>query len=287
MCVCLTKQQELAAHTQPECTTPHTTLTTSTHNPPIMASSSSVSDWECGACASSNKGDKYCTMCATPCPKHQAPFAVLMADVAAHAAVVAAPAVVSKVIPSAPIPGAVIGAPAAVAAVPVAVAKMNGAVVGAPAPVAKKAKAQVAREAKVWKECAPATADVAVPVEVVATPTPVAKAKVPNESAPGPFHPTGVLVKIVGTEMGDQGRSCEEQANNCGKMMAKDVVVRHQKVQIIVEGREKTAIAAYWVTDGIKCLEGDGSCRILGDGWCQLLPCWFLPLPHGEACCMR
>ncbi len=57
MCASLTKQKRLPAHhTQPACTTPHTTLTTSTHNPPIMASSSSASDWECGACASSNKG---------------------------------------------------------------------------------------------------------------------------------------------------------------------------------------------------------------------------------------
>ncbi len=30
----LTKQQGHAAHTQPACTTPHTTVTTSTHNPP-------------------------------------------------------------------------------------------------------------------------------------------------------------------------------------------------------------------------------------------------------------
>ncbi len=48
----------------------HTTVTTSTHNPPIMASPPSASNWECGACASFNEGGKYCSMCATPCPKH-------------------------------------------------------------------------------------------------------------------------------------------------------------------------------------------------------------------------
>jgi hypothetical protein len=33
--------------------------------------------------------------------------------------------------------------------------------------------------------------------------------------------------------------------------MAKDMVVCLQKVQIQVEGREETAIAAYWVTDSV------------------------------------
>jgi hypothetical protein len=65
-----------------------------------MASSSSASDWECGACASSNKGGKYCAMCATPRPKHQALLAALAAEAAAHAAIVAAPAAVAKAIPS-------------------------------------------------------------------------------------------------------------------------------------------------------------------------------------------
>jgi hypothetical protein len=59
-----------------------------------------------------------------------------------------------------------------------------------------------------------------------------------------PFHLTGVVVEIVGTERSDQSRSCEEHIANCGKVMAKDVVVRLQKVQIMVEGREDTAIAA-------------------------------------------
>jgi hypothetical protein len=84
--------------------------------------------------------------------------------------------------------------------------------------VAKMLKAPVVREAKVSKECATVMADAAAPAEVVAMPAPVAK-------APGPFHPTGVVVEIFGTEMGDQGNSCEEHTSNCGEVMAKDVVV--------------------------------------------------------------
>jgi hypothetical protein len=112
MHVSLTQQQGRAAHTQTACTTPHTTVTTSTHNPLIMASSSSPSDWECRACVSSNEGGKYCAMCNTPRPKCQALLTALAADVAVHAAVFAVPAAVGKAIPSAPTPRAVISTPA-------------------------------------------------------------------------------------------------------------------------------------------------------------------------------
>jgi hypothetical protein len=67
------------------------------------------------------------------------------------------------------------------------------------------------------------------------------------------FHPPGIVVETVGTEAGDQGCSCKEHIINCGKVMEPDVVVRLWKVQILVEGREETAIAAIWVTDGIIC----------------------------------
>jgi hypothetical protein len=121
----------------------------------------------------------------------------------------------------------------AVTALPTAVRKKAGTVDGAPAPVAKA-----------LKECSLATADIATPAKVVAAPAPVTK-------APGTFHPTGVVVEIVGTEVGDQGRSCEEHPNNCGEVLAEDMVVRPWKVQIQIEGREETAVAAYWVTDGV------------------------------------
>ncbi len=165
---------------------------------------------------------------------------------------IAAPAEVAKVMAKkffpAPTPGAVVDTPgaAAVAAVPKAVAKIARAVIGAPALVAKNAKAPVAKKAKVAKESALVMADVTMPV-----PVPVAKATAPEENVPGPFHPSGVVVEIVGTEMGDRGRSCEEHPNNCGEVLANNVVMRLHKVHIVVDGCEETAIAAYWVSDGI------------------------------------
>jgi len=104
--------------------------------------------------------------------------------------------------------------------------KKAGTVDGTPALVAKASK-----------ECSPETADVALPVEVIAVPAPVAK-------VPGPFHPNGVVVEIIRTNVGDWVHSCEEHSK-CSEVMAEDVVVHLRKVQIQVEGREETAIAAY------------------------------------------
>ena len=69
-------------------------------------------------------------------------------------------------------------------------------------------------------------------------------------------HPTGAVVEIVGTMVGDRGCSCEEH-DVCGEVLAEDVVVRLRKVQVEVDGKEETAIAAIWVTDGIdRCRVG-------------------------------
>ncbi len=122
----------------------------------------------------------------------------------------------------------------AVAALPAVVGKKVETVDGAPTPVAKASK-----------ECSLVTADVATPAEVVAGPAPVTK-------VPGPFHPTGVVVEIIGMNVGDRGHSCEEHSK-CSEMMAKVMVVRLWKVQIQVEGWEETAISAYWVMDGVDC----------------------------------
>jgi hypothetical protein len=194
-------------------------------------------------------------MCTTPCPKHTKVLCVLAGDDTAHNAFALA----------------AVGYPTAVAALPTAVAKKARTVNGAPtpnantlkAPAAREAKvlkecspamvvanmlmALVAREAKALKECSPAMADFVAlaDAEVVAKPAPVLQ-------APGPFHPTGVVVEIVGMEMDDWGFSCEEH-RNCDEVMGKDVVVCLRKVQIQVEGREETAIAAYWVMDGVDC----------------------------------
>ena len=67
------------------------------------------------------------------------------------------------------------------------------------------------------------------------------------------FHPPGIVVKIIGTEAGVQGRSCKEHPVNCGEVLEPDMVIRLQKVQLMVMGGEETAIAAVWVTDGIDC----------------------------------
>ncbi len=65
------------------------------------------------------------------------------------------------------------------------------------------------------------------------------------------FHPPGIVMEIVGTEAGDQGRTCKEHTVYCGEELEEDVVVRLWKVQVVVDGREEMAIAADWVTDGI------------------------------------
>jgi hypothetical protein len=56
--------------------------------------------------------------------------------------------------------------------------------------------------------------------------------------------------------MGCQGRSCEEH-DNFDEVLKEDVVVRLRKIQLMVEGKEETAIAATWVTDWIdRCRVG-------------------------------
>ena len=66
-----------------------------------------------------------------------------------------------------------------------------------------------------------------------------------------PIHPLGILVKIVGMEMSCQGRLCKEH-KMCGKMLKEDMVVHLHKMQmqLMVEGKEETAITVIWVTDG-------------------------------------
>ena len=70
-------------------------------------------------------------------------------------------------------------------------------------------------------------------------------------------HPAGVTVDVVGISSHDQGRSCECH-RMCGEVVKEDVVVRFRKVQVVVKGRgEETAIAVYWVTEGIdRCRVG-------------------------------
>jgi len=70
-------------------------------------------------------------------------------------------------------------------------------------------------------------------------------------------HPSGITVEIVGIERGDRGRSCEEH-DVCGTVVEEDTLLHLRKEQILVDdGQEETAIACYWVTDGIdRCRVG-------------------------------
>jgi hypothetical protein len=71
-----------------------------------------------------------------------------------------------------------------------------------------------------------------------------------------PTHPCGILVKIVGTTVSCQGRSCEEH-EICDEVLKEDVVVRLRKMQLMVEGKEEMVIVVIWVTDGVdRCRVG-------------------------------
>ena len=69
-------------------------------------------------------------------------------------------------------------------------------------------------------------------------------------------HPQGHTIEIFGIESLTNGRSCEEHAI-CGSVIQDDVVVQLRKVQVLIEGKEETAIAAFWVSDGVdRCRVG-------------------------------
>jgi len=126
----------------------------------------------------------------------------------------------------------------------------------APAPVPLVSVDQAAARAPVGMKSPPvlpaALAVASAPVEMKpppVLPAALAEAHVPN-------HPSGIVVKIVGTEMSFQGRSCNEH-ENCGEVLKEDVVVHLRQIQLMVEGKEETAIAAIWVMDGIdRCRVG-------------------------------
>jgi hypothetical protein len=64
-------------------------------------------------------------------------------------------------------------------------------------------------------------------------------------------HPRGEMVYILGLHARNNGRSCKRHYC-CGRETLKlDSVVRLRAVQVWVRGREETAIAAHWVTDGV------------------------------------
>eukprot|EP00533_Pseudo-nitzschia_delicatissima_P001832 CAMPEP_0116102218 /NCGR_PEP_ID=MMETSP0327-20121206/13229_1 /TAXON_ID=44447 /ORGANISM="Pseudo-nitzschia delicatissima, Strain B596" /LENGTH=101 /DNA_ID=CAMNT_0003594237 /DNA_START=34 /DNA_END=335 /DNA_ORIENTATION=+ len=64
------------------------------------------------------------------------------------------------------------------------------------------------------------------------------------------------LIEIVGIKDSSRGRSCEIH-RCCGEALTIDSVVRFRSIQILNGDVEETAIAVYWVTDGIdRCRVG-------------------------------
>jgi hypothetical protein len=122
---------------------------------------------------------------------------------------------------------------------------------GVPAP-APQAAAPAEAPAPAAEKKSPPVAEKKSPPVLVAAPS-VAPAPF---SFGEPIHPSGIVIEIVGTEMSCQGRSCEEH-DICGEVLKEDIVVRLRKIQLMVQGKEETAIAAIWVTDGIdRCRVG-------------------------------
>ena len=73
---------------------------------------------------------------------------------------------------------------------------------------------------------------------------------------PMSFHPSGETVEIFGINSDTNGRSCEEHPI-CGSVLQDDVVVRFRKVQVSINNKEESAIAAFWVSDGVdRCRVG-------------------------------
>ena len=66
-----------------------------------------------------------------------------------------------------------------------------------------------------------------------------------------PTHPNGIIVEIVGLNASDRGRSCKEHTVCGAEALKIDSVVRFRAEQIDVNGTEETAVAVYWVTDGV------------------------------------
>ena len=64
------------------------------------------------------------------------------------------------------------------------------------------------------------------------------------------YHPRGETVKIVGVNPPTNRQSCEEH-HICGEVVIEDVVLHLRKVQVQMNQQEQSAIAAFWVSDGI------------------------------------
>jgi hypothetical protein len=63
------------------------------------------------------------------------------------------------------------------------------------------------------------------------------------------------------------GCSCEEH-DVCGEVVEEDTLLRLRREQILVDGKEETSIACYWVTDGIdRCRVVFLKCHMVKHAW--------------------
>ena len=63
-------------------------------------------------------------------------------------------------------------------------------------------------------------------------------------------HPWGRTVEILGIISPQNGCSCKEHPI-CGRVLQEDSVVHFRKVQVLIDRKEESAIAAFWVSDGV------------------------------------
>jgi len=64
------------------------------------------------------------------------------------------------------------------------------------------------------------------------------------------LHTPGITVKIIGTDCGMHSSSCYAH-HIFGSLLTMDVVVRFLRLLILVDGKERSFIATYHVSDGI------------------------------------
>ena len=64
------------------------------------------------------------------------------------------------------------------------------------------------------------------------------------------FHPPRITVKKFEMGCSTQSRLCYDH-NICGSLLTEDVIVHFRRLQILIDGKEKSVIVAYHVSDGI------------------------------------
>jgi len=63
-------------------------------------------------------------------------------------------------------------------------------------------------------------------------------------------HPSGITFDVVGLRASSNGRSCENH-ECCGVVLEEDMVIRIREEQVLIDGKEQKALAAYRVSGGM------------------------------------